>query len=49
MNTRQAKKIWLRQWNRVSPYWWNRCTEYLRVGGGKDHRITNAKRIVERQ
>ena len=49
MNTRQAKKIWLRQWNRVSPYWWNRCTEYLRVGGGKDHRIDKAKRIIARQ
>ena len=49
MNTRQAKKIWLRQWNRVSPYWWNKCTEYLRVGGGKDHRVTKAKRITERK
>ena len=49
MNTRQAKKIWHRQWNRVSPYWWSRCTEYISIGGGKDHRVTNAKRITERQ
>ena len=48
MKIRLAKKIWLRQWKRVSPYWWNRCTEYLCIGGGKDHRIEKAKRICRK-
>ena len=48
MKSRQAKKIWLRPWNRVSPYWWNRMLDFLDYTN-RDHRISKAKRMIIRK
>lgn len=48
MKARLAKKIWQRQWYRVSPYWWNRMLDFLDYTN-RDHRISKAKRMFVRK
>lgn len=46
MRKRQAKKIWLMQWNRVSPYWYRRLEAFINHER-YDHRIAKAKKVLK--
>ena len=48
MKARLAKKIWQRQWYRVSLYWWIRMLDFLDYTN-RDHRISKAKHMFVRK